>query len=508
MSYCELTFVVAAETAEPLGDALLELGALAVTIEDAAAGGYDESPLYGEPGLAPDLQAWERSTVTALLPFSGGDAQIVRTDIYQALTTAGFKLAQPIVKLVAEQDWVRLTQSQFDPIQIGRRIWIVPSWHEAPVAANAICLALDPGLAFGTGSHPTTRLCLEWLENQFNLQQRSLLDYGCGSGILAIAGKKLGCEPVLGIDIDPQAIAAATSNAEINQVAVQFLLADNASSSASIPNQFDIVMTNILANPLQVLAPLLISRLRPGGHLILSGILTRQTTEICATYSQWLTLTVAGESEGWICLHGILPQQFSAPFLNQQLSKSKKKWPLYTLAMSLLVLFLLVMGAHFFRTSLLFALAPRLDEKVNLVSSTAFSTFLNIDKSLCKLLPCKEVPIKAFEAWKIDSASLGMENKNNASIGAEIAAVLSFELQNRFVLPVAWPNLELTLTDTAENILSRIELQPAVWLPATYQTTHTDYLTIGAPASLQISCSVPLKLPAQAAGYRLRVLYP
>lgn len=317
--------MVAAETAEPLGDALLELGALAVTVEDAAAGGYDECPLYGEPGLVPDLQAWERSTVTALLPASGGDAQIVRTDIYETLTTAGFMLAQPIVKLVAEQDWVRLTQSQFDPIQIGRRIWIVPSWHEAPVATNAICLALDPGLAFGTGSHPTTRLCLEWLENQFNLQQRSLLDYGCGSGILAIAAKKLGCEPVLGVDIDPQAIIAATSNAEINQVAVQFLLPDNPSSGASVPSQFDIVMANILANPLQVLAPLLISRLRPGGHLILSGILARQTIEICATYSQWLTLTVAGESEGWICLHGILPQPLSASFPNQRLRLSKPK---------------------------------------------------------------------------------------------------------------------------------------------------------------------------------------
>ena len=502
--------MVAAETAEPLGDALLELGALAVTVEDAAAGGYDESPLYGEPGLVPDLQAWERSTVTALLPASGGDAQIVRTDIYETLTTAGFMLAQPIVKLVAEQDWVRLTQSQFDPIQIGRRIWIVPSWHEAPVATNAIRLALDPGLAFGTGSHPTTRLCLEWLENQFNLQQRSLLDYGCGSGILAIAAKKLGCEPVLGVDIDPQAIIAATSNAEINQVAVQFLLPDNPSSGASVPSQFDIVMANILANPLQVLAPLLISRLRPGGHLILSGILARQTTEICATYSQWLTLTVAGESEGWICLHGILPQPLSASFPNQRLrlSKPKKKWPLYALVMSLLVLFLLVMGAHFFRTSLLRSLAPRQDEKVNLVSSTAFSAFLGLDKTLCKLFPCKKVPIQVFEAWKIDSASLGMENKNNASTGAEITAIMSFELQNRFALPVAWPNLELTLTDTAENSLTRIELQPAVWLPPTYQTSHPDYLAIGAPANLQINCSVPLKLPAQAAGYRLRILYP
>lgn len=247
--------MVAAEVAEPLGDALLELGALSVTVEDASAGGYDESPLYGEPGLAPDLQAWERSTVTALFPPSLADANEELRAILSALTAADFKLAPPLVKMVAEQDWVRLTQSQFEPIQIGQRIWIVPSWHDTPVDTSAICLALDPGLAFGTGSHPTTRLCLQWLESQFNLHGRSLLDYGCGSGILAIAAKKLGCNPVLGIDIDPQAIIAATSNAEINQVAIDFVLPDGEITHALAPTQFDIVMANILANPLQLLAP-------------------------------------------------------------------------------------------------------------------------------------------------------------------------------------------------------------------------------------------------------------
>ncbi|NBX99033.1 MAG: 50S ribosomal protein L11 methyltransferase, partial [Burkholderiaceae bacterium] len=232
MSYRELIFMVAAEIAEPLGDALLELGALSVTVEDASAGGYDESPLYGEPGLAPDLQAWERSTVTALFSPLLDDENDEPVAILNALTAAGFTLAPPLVKMVAEQDWVRLTQSQFEPIQIGQRIWIVPSWHEAPIDPSAICLALDPGLAFGTGSHPTTRLCLQWLESQFNLHHRSLLDYGCGSGILAIAAKKLGCEPVLGIDIDPQAIIAATSNAEINHEAVDFVLPDSASMVA------------------------------------------------------------------------------------------------------------------------------------------------------------------------------------------------------------------------------------------------------------------------------------
>ena len=421
--------MVSAEIAEPLGDALLELGALSVTVEDASAGGYDESPLYGEPGLAPDLQAWERSTVTALfcpLPDDENDEPVA---ILNTLTAAGFTLAPPQVKMVAEQDWVRLTQSQFEPIQIGQRIWIVPSWHEAPIDPSAICLALDPGLAFGTGSHPTTRLCLQWLESQFNLHQRSLLDYGCGSGILAIAAKKLGCEPVLGIDIDPQAIIAATSNAEINHEAVDFVLPDSASMVA--PVQFDIVMANILANPLQVLAPLLISRLRPGGHLILSGILARQATEISATYSQWLALTVAGESEGWVCMHGILPLKLDPAGSRSPMRSPKKSWLLYALLSSLLVLLLLVGGSHLFRAPLLRSLAPQVDEKINPLTNAAFTAALNVNTLLCKFLSCKETPIKAFEAWKIDSASLGMENKNNVPKEAEIASILSFELQNK-----------------------------------------------------------------------------
>ena len=498
--------MVSAEIAEPLGDALLELGALSVTVEDASAGGYDESPLYGEPGLAPDLQAWERSTVTALfcpLPDDENDEPVA---ILNTLTAAGFTLAPPQVKMVAEQDWVRLTQSQFEPIQIGQRIWIVPSWHEAPIDPSAICLALDPGLAFGTGSHPTTRLCLQWLESQFNLHQRSLLDYGCGSGILAIAAKKLGCEPVLGIDIDPQAIIAATSNAEINHEAVDFVLPDSANMVA--PAQFDIVMANILANPLQVLAPLLISRLRPGGHLILSGILARQATEISATYSQWLALTVAGESEGWVCMHGILPRKLDPAGSRSPMRSPKKSWLLYALLSSLLVLLLLVGGSHLFRAPLLRSLAPQVDEKINPLTNAAFTAALNVNTLLCKFLSCKETPIRAFEAWKIDSASLGMENKNNVSKEAEIASILSFELQNRLLLPVAWPNLELTLSDTSENILSRIELPPAAWLPTQIQTDHADYLQTGASAGLKVSCALPLKLPAQAAGYRLRIVYP
>ena len=199
MSYRELVFTVVAEIAEPLGDALLDLGALSVTVEDDAAGGYDENPLYGEPGLSPEVQAWERSAVTALFNPEIDDSGTTNfiPKLLASLQEAGFNLSAPQEKVVEDQDWVRLTQSQFAPIQIGERIWVVPSWHEAPTDPNAICLAVDPGLAFGTGSHPTTHLCLLWLEQQSNLQNQSLLDYGCGSGILAIAAAKLGCNPVI-----------------------------------------------------------------------------------------------------------------------------------------------------------------------------------------------------------------------------------------------------------------------------------------------------------------------
>ena len=311
MSYRELVFTVVAETAEPLGDVLLELGALSVTVEDDAAGGYDENPLYGEPGLSPEVQAWDRSTVTALFNpdiDASGSAEFI-PELLVSLKEAGFNLSAPQEKIVEEQDWVRLTQSQFAPIQIGKRIWVVPSWHEAPSDPNAICLAVDPGLAFGTGSHPTTHLCLLWLEEQSELKNQSLLDYGCGSGILAIAAAKLGCKPVIGTDIDPQAMVAARSNAEINHTEIRFVLPNDDAPELAAKTKYDIVMANILANPLQVLAPALVNKMRSGGQIVLSGVLARQAEEVIATYSQWLTLSVWKESEGWVCLHGTLVKE-------------------------------------------------------------------------------------------------------------------------------------------------------------------------------------------------------
>jgi ribosomal protein L11 methyltransferase len=327
MSYRELVFTVPAEIAEPLGDALLELGALSVTVEDAAAGGYDENPLYGEPGLSPEVQAWDHSSVTALFnpEMDNSDTANFIPELLASLQEAGFNLPTPQGRVVEEQDWVRLTQSQFAPIQIGKRIWVVPSWHEAPSDPNAICLAVDPGLAFGTGSHPTTHLCLLWLEQNTQLASQSLLDYGCGSGILAIAAAKLGCKPVVGTDIDPQAMVAARSNAEINNTAIRFVLPNENAPELAAETKYDIVMANILANPLQVLAPALVNKIRPGGKIVLSGVLARQAEEVITTYSQWLSLSIWKESEGWVCLHGTLPEDGNNAQINAQSAVSSAR---------------------------------------------------------------------------------------------------------------------------------------------------------------------------------------
>jgi len=198
---------------------------------------------------------------------------------------------------VEEQDWVRLTQSQFDPIQIGERIWVVPSWHDAP-DPDALVLELDPGLAFGTGSHPTTRLCMEWIEQHVQ-PGHSLLDYGCGSGILAILAKKCGANPVIGIDIDPQAVESARHNSERNHAEVTYGLPDDCPAG-----EFDIVVANILSNPLKLMASMLSSRVKPGGRIALSGILARQADEVAQVYARWIDISVWREHEGWVCLAG------------------------------------------------------------------------------------------------------------------------------------------------------------------------------------------------------------
>ena len=509
MSYRELVFTVAAETAEPLGDALLELGALSVTVEDDAAGGYDENPLYGEPGLSPEVQAWDRSAVTALFNpdiDASGSAEFI-PDLLSSLKEAGFQLSTPQEKIVEEQDWVRLTQSQFAPIQIGERIWVVPSWHDAPTDPNAICLAVDPGLAFGTGSHPTTHLCLLWLEQQSNLQNQSLLDYGCGSGILSIAAAKLGCKPVVGTDIDPQAMVAARSNAEINNTTIRFVLPMENAPELAAETKYDIVMANILANPLQVLAPALVNKMKVGGRIVLSGVLARQAEEVIATYSQWLKLSVWKESEGWVCLHGTLTQHqpsnqdtaFAAPA-----QKKSLKVVLYTI----LLLVLLIFGEHLSRNSLLPVLAPRVDGTSNAISVHAFQLLQSIDAKLCRALGCLDRTVSDFSAWKITSATLSPENAREGLKNPANQSLLQVEIQNRLAIAVLAPNLEISLTDAEESEMKSLQFTPQEWLPKAWQDTHPDFLKKGIPSGEMLQVELPISLPPNAAGYRVRVLYP
>jgi ribosomal protein L11 methyltransferase len=504
MSYRELVFTVAAETAEPLGDALLDLGALSVTVEDDAAGGYDENPLYGEPGLSPEVQAWDRSAVTALFNpeiDASGSAEFI-PDLLASLKEAGFKLSPPQEKTVEEQDWVRLTQSQFAPIQIGKRIWVVPSWHEAPSDPNAIFLAVDPGLAFGTGSHPTTHLCLLWLEEHQHLSNQSLLDYGCGSGILAIAAAKLGCHPVVGTDIDPQAMVAARSNAEINNTEIRFVLPTEGAPELAADRKYDIVMANILANPLQVLAPALVNKMRPGGQIVLSGVLARQADEVIATYSQWLTLSVWRESEGWVCLQGTLNSESA-----QKKSVKQSKY-LKPALLSLFCIVLLIFGEHLSRNTLIPALAPRIDGSSNVIAVRAFSLLQLIDQKLCSALGCFNRPVSDFSAWKITSATLSPENARDGLKTSANQSTLQIEIQNRLAIPVLFPNLEISLTDAEESELKSISLSPKEWLPLSWQESHPDFLKNGAPAGEIIQSDLPIALPPNAAGYRVHVIYP
>ncbi|BAX59690.1 50S ribosomal protein L11 methyltransferase [Burkholderia stabilis] len=294
MSYRELVVELAREHAEALSDALLDLGALSVSVEDADADTPDEQPLFGEPGLVPDRTAWQHSRVVALLSPDHEPAVLLAA----AANEIGLAEAPKFdVREVEEQDWVRLTQSQFEPIPIGERIWVVPSWHDAP-DPDALVLELDPGLAFGTGSHPTTRLCMEWLEQSVKPGQ-SVLDYGCGSGILAILAKKCGANPVIGIDIDPQAVESARQNSERNRAEVTYGLPD-----ACPDGEFDIVVANILSNPLKLMASMLASKVKPGGRIALSGVLARQADEVAAVYARYVDISVWREHEGWVCLAG------------------------------------------------------------------------------------------------------------------------------------------------------------------------------------------------------------
>lgn len=314
MSWTEVVIEIARDHAEALSDALMEVGALSVSVEDADEGTDQERPLFGEPGMVPDEAAWDRSRVVALTDVDADQALIVA----EAAASIGLPPPPFTVRNVADEDWVRLTQSQFAPIHIGKNIWVVPSWHEAPDPAGLI-LELDPGLAFGTGSHPTTRLCMEWLEAH-PAPGASVLDYGCGSGILAMVAKKLGAGDVTGVDIDPQAIESARDNANRNQCQIDYYLPDDFAVSGKpqhATGRFDIVVANILSSPLKVMAPMLAGRVAPGGSLILSGVLARQADEVAAAYAPFIQLGVWAEQDGWVALHGQLGSDTIPPARGQ-----------------------------------------------------------------------------------------------------------------------------------------------------------------------------------------------
>uniref|UniRef100_UPI003341D449 50S ribosomal protein L11 methyltransferase n=1 Tax=Castellaniella defragrans TaxID=75697 RepID=UPI003341D449 len=298
----ELVLTCPQAQADAWADALLAAGALAVSVEDADGDTEHEQALFGEPGTEPEILAWRRNRLVALLPDGQDPAQMVALLDESGDARA---LSDWIVREVPDEDWVRLTQSQFGPITVGERIWIVPSWHredaQVPAAGAAdgiVRIELDPGLAFGTGSHPTTHLCLEWLSDHIRGGE-TVLDYGCGSGILAIAARLLGAARVHAVDIDEQAVLATARNAAANHVQVEAWLPDELPDGRS-----RIVVANILSNPLKVLAPMLADRVEPGGCLVLSGVLERQADEVAAAYAPWVALRVWRARDGWVCLAG------------------------------------------------------------------------------------------------------------------------------------------------------------------------------------------------------------
>lgn len=292
MSFKQLKIKVDSEKADLLGDAFFDENALSVSVEDQFEGTEFEEPIFNEPGMDVD-KLWQHSLLIILLAEDSDIEDTVKN--VQNKTKLNFDYE---IENIDDQDWVRLTQSQFEPIKITDKLFIVPSWHELPVA-NATGIILDPGLAFGTGSHPTTFMCLEWLaENVSNTD--NILDYGCGSGILAITAAKLGAKSVTGVDIDKQAIESSLYNAEVNQTQVNFFLPDKFK-----PTTYDIVIANILSNPLRMLATALAGYVRQGGKIVLSGILDSQIEEMSSIYQQWFEMQVHKIMDGWVCLEGI-----------------------------------------------------------------------------------------------------------------------------------------------------------------------------------------------------------
>jgi ribosomal protein L11 methyltransferase len=287
----ELGLLCPEDKVEALSDALEALDALSVSVEDADAHTDAEQALFGEPGLPPPKAGWQRSKVIALFQDEAGARDALRLLQPQDFFTGCEVLA---VCAVADQDWVRLTQSQFAPVPITDDFWIVPTWHEPPPQAQQV-IRLDPGLAFGTGTHPTTRMCLRWIARQ-PMQGQRVLDYGCGSGILAIAAAKFGATSIDAADIDPAAVDAAQANAAANAVHI------TTGPPGLATGRYRTVLANILATPLKMLAPLLCAHVAPGGSLVLAGILERQTEELKAAYAPHAVLEVSDAEDGWVLM--------------------------------------------------------------------------------------------------------------------------------------------------------------------------------------------------------------
>ena len=290
----ELILLAPVDQVEPISDALDALDALSVSVEDADAHTDAEQALFGEPGMPPPKAGWERSRVVSLF-----DTEALAREAARLLGAQDFFEGCQVVAIqaVAEQDWVRLTQSQFAPVEITPAFWIVPTWHEPPAQATQV-IRLDPGLAFGTGTHPTTRMCLRWIAARGTAGKSlgRVLDYGCGSGILAIGAAKFGASSIDAVDIDEAAVQSTRANAEANHVALHAGLPDQ------VDGAYQTVLANILATPLKVLAPLLCSRVMPGGSLVLAGILERQAEELKAAYAPYCQLQVSDQEDGWILM--------------------------------------------------------------------------------------------------------------------------------------------------------------------------------------------------------------
>ena len=294
MSMFELILLAPVDEVETLSEALDALDALSVSVEDADAQTPAEQALFGEPDMPPPKPGWERSRIVSLFA-----TEALARDAAGVLSAQDFFAGCRVVAIqpVPDQDWVRLTQSQFEPVGITPEFWIVPTWHEPPAEAKQL-IRLDPGLAFGTGTHPTTRMCLRWIAGQ-GAAGKSLgrvLDYGCGSGILAIGAAKFGALDIDAVDIDPAAVESTRANAEANHVVL------NAGLPEKATGKYQTVLANILATPLKVLAPLLCAHVEKGGHLVLAGILDRQAEELKEAYAPYCQLTVHDTQEGWILM--------------------------------------------------------------------------------------------------------------------------------------------------------------------------------------------------------------